>query len=89
MALQDGINPIVLDGATQAVARKLKVSCLVWSGIATAGDDLLIHTVSGGSIIFKGTSAANVSLIIPVNGWIDGLYITTLDSGQVMVYLMD
>ncbi len=89
MALQDGTNPIVLDAATQAVARKLKIGCLVWSGIAVAGDDLLINTSSGGSIVFEGKQAANVTVIIPKVGWVDGLYVTTIDSGKVMVYLED
>ena len=86
MALQNGTNPIVLDGTTQGVG-KVKVTCIVWSGMTTAGHNLVIHTVSGGSIVADVKSAAYVSVVIPVDGWLDGIYITTLDSGKVMVYL--
>ena len=88
MALQNGTNPIVFDAAGQSVGR-CKISCLVWSGIATAGHDLLINVSSGGNIVFEGKQPANASLIIPNIGWVDGLYITTIDSGKVMVYLSD
>jgi len=86
MSLQNGTNPIVLDAATQSVG-KVKVTCIVWSGIGTGGDDLLINTVVSGSIVFEGKAAQYATVTIPVNGWLDGIYITTLDSGKVMVYL--
>ena len=43
--------------------------------------------MASGPIIFEGKVLANASIVIPINGWLDGLYITTLDSGKVMVYL--
>ena len=88
MALQNGTNPIVFDAAGQGVG-KVKVTTIIWSGAGTNGHDLLINTVASGPIIFEGKVLANASIVIPINGWLDGLYITTLDSGKVMVYLSD
>lgn len=88
MSIQVGTNPIVFDAATQSIGRT-KVGHIVWSGIGTGGDDLLINTQVSGSIIFEGKAGQYATVSIPINGWVDGLYITTLDSGKVMAYLMD
>lgn len=89
MAIQVGVNPIVLDGTTQAITEKLFVKTIHWSGATTANHVCQLNTVSGGSLVFYSKLASYISavdIIVPVNSWIDSIYVTTLDSGKVFIY---
>ena len=84
-------NPIILDtaGATSLIARPLRIRTIVWYGATTAAHTIRIHDASGGNIIFGANArVADETIVVTLDGIrVTGLYLTTLDSGTVLVYL--
>lgn len=89
MAIQKGTNPIVFDGTTQAITEKIYVTSIAWVGGTTAAHVAQLNVSSGGALVFYSrivSAVANVDFTTTVDSWIDGLYVTTLDSGKIIVY---
>lgn len=86
-------NPIYLGtaGATSAITSRLQIKAIVWwDNASTAGDDLEIHDAAGGNLIFAAvaSTAKHTVIFTPARPiFVSGLYLTTLDSGEVLVYV--
>lgn len=86
-------NPIYLDtaGATSAKTTRMQIKAIVWwDNASTAGDDLEIHDAAGGNLIFAAVAptAKHTVIFAPARPiFTKGLYLTTLDSGEVLVYV--
>lgn len=86
-------NPIFLDtaGATSLLEQRVQIRAIVWfDNAGTAGDDLAIHDKSGGNLIFAAAAPSDKYTVIftpttPI--YVSGLYLTTLDSGEVLIYV--
>lgn len=84
-------NPIHLTtaGATSAITTRMQIKAIVWwDNAGTAGDDLEIHDEAGGNLIFAAvasTAKYTVTFRHPI--FAKGLYLTTLDSGEVLIYV--
>lgn len=79
----------VLDATGSVYTNRVKIKTIIWTGISTNGDDLLINESSGGQIILSIKGGANNPFSVEVNRWYDGIYLTTLDSGTVNIILAD
>lgn len=86
-------NPIKLDttGATSAIANRLKIKAIVWDSgdSGAAGDNCVIHDANGGDVVWQATVGTAKETISSYLGgvWVEGLYLTTLNNGVVLVYL--
>jgi len=80
-------NTWVLDTVGSVTTEKVKIKGIHWTGITTDSDDLLINDASGGQIIVSAKGFAKSDMYFWIDGWRDGLYLTTLDSGTVMVFI--
>ena len=85
-------NPIVLDtaGATSAIAIPLGIQAIVWDNPGAAGAQCVLHDAAGGNVIWQCTAQAQYvggRIEFPRALRVAGLYLTTLGSGTVLVYL--
>ena len=84
-------NPIVLDtvGATSARAQKIRIKALWWEGAAN-GNTLVLHDAASGTVIWQSTwvtGHAPHHIYFGEEGHqFDGLYLTTLGGGTLLVY---
>lgn len=63
---------------------------LIWTAVSSDDHDLAIHDASGGDLILQLKAKAGVDMIVPFpgnSGHLPGIYITTLDSGYVLMRL--
>jgi hypothetical protein len=84
--MKNGI--MVIDTTTVTLETKAKIQAIVWSGIGTSGDDLVLTDYAGTTTIFSGKGIANDNLVInfPDGLMVTGIKATTLDSGNVHIY---
>jgi hypothetical protein len=87
MANDISSNPWHLDSTGVVYVPNVKIKRLVWSEQATVGDVLLISDRNGKPIVSSKAYAANFNQEFAYDGWFNGLTVTTLASGIVMVYL--
>lgn len=74
-----------LDTVGSITTERVKIKEIHWTGILTDADDLLINESAGGQVVVKAVGFAKSDMSFLIDGWRDGLYLTTLDSGSVMV----
>lgn len=86
----NGYIMIECDEAADKVEERLHVSYLRWLNATTADHSLVVRAGgSTGPIIWKSVAdGANFLDIHPLFRWVDGIYVDTLGSGTLMVYLM-
>ena len=90
MANNTSYSPFILDTLGAVETRRLDIECLAWvSKAASAGDDCVLSDSKGRVVWESVASGSNyverehfVSL-----SQVDGLTVTTLDSGTIYVYL--
>ena len=78
----------VLDTTGEVWTETIGIVWIIWTDIATDGDNLAIHDAQGGSTIVQLKGRQGVDMIVPFpgnSGLIPGFYLTTLDSGTVQV----
>ena len=83
-------NPIILDtaGATSAIARRVFIKAILWYGATNSAHTCVIHDASGGNIVFGASvTAAGEVVTVNLNTRLAGIYLTTLGSGTVLIYL--
>lgn len=80
-------NPWFLDTTGTIYTDKVKIESIVWSDQVAAGDQLLIKDNNGKTILDTKASAANTEQWFGIKGWFNGIVLTTLASGKVMLYM--
>jgi hypothetical protein len=92
MANSLSTNPLVFDvaGATSAVTRPVAIKAIHWDNPGAANAVVTLDDAVGGNLVFEHHAKAQYDggdtvhfdrpLIVP------GLYLTTLDSGKLLVY---
>lgn len=81
--------PIIFGAQGDALDRELIVREAVWTGIGTSGDDIVISDYDSTASLYIGKGYANVDQYIDVlrGQRVDGIKLTILDSGQLLIYL--
>lgn len=96
MANQSAFNPVYVDTAPfvwQPNAKglpnigPLRIKTLVWSGQATAGDEVMVLDARGNLIWNARAYNTDFQQESPHIGWVQGLQVTQLDSGFLQIYL--
>lgn len=68
----------------------VSVRTFVWSGVATAGDDLVVSDTTQGDNVLELKALANQNVVIgpfiPPLVFVGGLTVDTIDSGQLHVF---
>jgi len=85
-------NRWVIDTANNnAVATGyLKLAGMEWINPANAADDLEIHDGSGNNLIWATIAGSNNGGSLSpgfIPGWIEGITVTKIDSGKLILYL--
>lgn len=79
----------VLDTTGSVTTDPVKVDQIIWSDITNDDDDLEILTASGGGRLWKVKGKSGIDMHVDMDGqWFDGIYLNTLDSGEVTIYLL-
>lgn len=82
-------KPIIFDtaGATSAITENVTVQTIVWYG-ASSTDDIVLHDASGGSVVFQSIFASEPQVVYfgPNGVSFKGLYLTTIDGGELLIY---
>ena len=78
---------LILPAAADAVTGLLKIRYIRWEQITTAGDDLILDTTAGVNIVTLTAENATDGIDIPIDETVDGIVVTTMDSGRVIVFL--
>jgi hypothetical protein len=87
MANSLGTNPWVVDTVmATAYKAQVKISNVVWSEQAAAGDQLVIKDQNGNVIIDIKCNTANTYETLGSLGWVNGFQVTTIGSGKLYVY---
>jgi len=83
-------NPVFIDTAAATVtAQHARIRSIVWDGAAN-GNTLVMHTASGGNVIFQARWATGdpATLIFNLGGVaVAGIYVTTIGGGTALIYL--
>lgn len=81
--------PIIFAAEGDKLDRDLLIREAYWTGIGTDGDDLIISDYDSSAILVKGKGVANDWVpLTPLFGQrVAGLKLTTMDSGQILIYL--
>lgn len=86
MANQLTVNPWVLDTVMAAPYKPyVNIRDITWTDQVAAGDALVIKDGNGNIIVDAKASAANVYERFGKIGWVNGLQLTTLTSGKVII----
>jgi hypothetical protein len=77
-------------GATSAVTHAVGIQSVKWEGAGAADDAVVLHDAAGGKVVFEDTApgknlGAYLSFAHAIH--VRGLYLTTLASGKLYVYL--
>lgn len=88
MAVSDQSLPIITMGAqSDALTGEVDIDYIAWvSKGASADDDLLIEDADGMNVVEDSADGANYFMIYPIGRVINGLVLTTRDSGTVYVH---
>ena len=78
---------LVSSTQADAITGRVKVKFIRWSQIAAPGDDLVLNDAHGDNIITVKAETADLPVELPLDRMYDGLTVTTLDSGQLEVFL--
>lgn len=81
--------PIIFAAGGDKLDREMLIREAYWVSATTAGDDLVISDYDSTATLFECKAAANdVIPITPLFGQrVDGIKVTTLDHGKVLIYL--
>lgn len=74
-----------LPSAGHITGSKLRITSIVWTNQASAGDEVLITQADGKPVMDAKTNTPNTSIVLGNPQWIDGLLVPTLSSGKVYV----
>lgn len=96
MANQSAFNPIYVDtppfvwqprvnGTPTVIPMKIKT--ILWSGYGADTDTLVVLDAYGDPVWKAFGYAANFQQESPHVGWVQGLQVTVLTSGEVFIYL--
>jgi hypothetical protein len=89
MVNQIGPRHFLIDtpGATPLWLTWLKVISITWTGATTAGHQAIVTNASGTRVIFdaKASEANDFESAVYDPGWVEGLVVTTLQSGKLMI----
>ena len=82
-------NYVTLVSSTQgdAITGRFKVRYVDWTQISTAAHDLVLSTADGVKFVVAKAETDTLPVEIPVDLMVDGITVTTLDSGQITIYL--
>jgi hypothetical protein len=88
MANTIGTRPIYIDtpGASVLFNGRMNIKELVWANYTADAHTVEVQN-SAGAPVFSSNGKADLSAIRVSPGWIDGLIVPTLDSGQLFIYL--
>jgi hypothetical protein len=79
-------NPVYIDSTGTIFSQRFKFESGTWDS-ATAGGQLQMTDISG-RIVYDGLCyATNYPMPIPKIGWVNGLIVTVIGSGKVMIYV--
>lgn len=85
---QSTFNIIKMGAGSDALTGLRNVNFILWhSKGAVAGDDLLIKDAAGNELWADTADAANYKNFCPIKNTVNGITLTTMDSGTVYVYL--
>ena len=80
-------NPMVLNETGLILDSPAAIKSIVWTDIATNGDDLIIRNKNGGAVVYQVKGIAGEDLIFtpatPLRP--SGIYLDTLSSGKVLL----
>ena len=79
---------IKMGAALDAITGLYKVNFLYWhSKVAAADHDLLVSDAAGNELWSDTADAARYKNFCPIKNVINGITVTTMDSGELYVYL--
>jgi formylmethanofuran dehydrogenase subunit D len=87
MANDISSNPWYVDTAGTIYTNKTKLKTILWNEAASVGDQLLVKDTNGKIIVNTRCNQVNYPQPIVVDGWFNGIVVTTLTSGTLMFYL--
>ena len=70
-----------------ALTGRMKIRYLRWEAIATAAHNLVVNTTAGANIATVAAETDDRVVEIPVNEMVNGIVVTTMDSGKLIAYL--
>jgi hypothetical protein len=85
-------SPLIFDtaGATSVYDKRIGIQAIKWDAVAAADDVCLLLDKAGGHPIFADVASAKSlgkTITFPQGVLADGLYLETLGSGKLYVYL--
>ena len=85
---QSTFNIIKMGAAADAITGLRKVNFLLWHAkAAAAGHDLVVSDAAGNVIWVDTADGANYKNFCPLKNTVNGITVTTMDSGELYVYL--
>jgi len=90
MAVTYGAEGKIIEFGAQAdaVTGMVYVKCVEWIKATTAGHDLVVQNTASKTIAKSTCDTNNQDIVKYVNQWVEGIKISTLDSGTVLVRTM-
>ncbi len=86
-----GTDVWVLSTEADVIEGWMYVREIKWTGASTGGDDVKVMDYDSGTVLLEGTAPQYAGLDVvfsqPTGKAINGIKVTTLDSGAVYVYL--
>ena len=81
--------PIIFGAAADKLDKEMLIRCAIWAGCATAADALTIYDYDSTAILYDGLGEANADRVLwGLKGQrVDGINITVMGSGQLLIYL--
>ena len=79
-------NPIILDTVGEIFTNPVGIKKVLWTGIITNGDNLVFKDKLDGNIVLEAVGNAGEDWKSD-NIRVAGLYLDTIDSGKILVYL--
>lgn len=82
----EGHSPTKFSAAADALPVRIFIKYINWVGATTAGHTVTV-TDTAGHLIFSGEAdGANFTQIQPVYEWYDGIIVSAMSSGYLLVY---
>ena len=83
----DGKGVLKFETEAGAIPGNMMIKYIRWNGGTTAGDTVVVNDTAGDLIWESVADGAYFLDLHPLFQWRNGIVITTLDSGYVLVYL--
>lgn len=81
------VNILKMTAAADAQTGRLHIDYIKWVGATTASHTLSVTNTAGAIIFESEADGANFIDLHPMDKWVNGVIVATMDSGTLYVFL--